>query len=161
AAFELTEATRPDFTDAATRYSGNQRRFEGTGLRQEDYYYRVRAQVGGDWEAWPAAVGVRVMPFTPCDWKALPTPALDTGAGRVLVCPVFEANQGALWLAWAGPPVAVFQLEEGTRPDYGIAAVLYCGDQTRCEVRGRVQGDYYYRVLARLGDRWSGWSAGI
>jgi hypothetical protein len=74
-AFELQEALRSDFSDAVTLYAGNGDRLDIYGHRQGDYYYRLRAQVGGVWSGWSPGLVVRVAPAR--DWQVNPTPGFN------------------------------------------------------------------------------------
>src|SRR5262249_24352094 len=62
AAYDLEEATRPDYSDAVSLYSGSDSRFDVYGHRPGDYYYRVRAEVEGIPGDWSNAVVIPVAP---------------------------------------------------------------------------------------------------
>lgn len=57
---ELQEATRVDFSDAATIARGTSGTLEIYGHAAGDYYYRVRRIAGGRTSDWSAGIGVRV-----------------------------------------------------------------------------------------------------
>jgi hypothetical protein len=67
---KLQQATRPDYTDAATLYSGTGDRFDVYGRQPGDYYYRVGVTVDGVPSDWSNRVGHRVTP--PGGWQLVP-----------------------------------------------------------------------------------------
>jgi hypothetical protein len=58
--FTLQEATRPNFSDAAMIYSGDQTTFTVWGRKIGDFFYRVRTEVGGQTGEWSTVVTVRL-----------------------------------------------------------------------------------------------------
>ncbi len=66
----LAEATSPNWSDAATIYSGPLAMLNLYGRRAGDYYYRVRAIVNGISSEWSVGLPVRVAP--PGRWELLP-----------------------------------------------------------------------------------------
>lgn len=64
--FSLQEATRPDFSDAVTIYSGGQQSLTLYGRSLGDYYYQVRSQQPASWginrSDWSAGLVVRIAP---------------------------------------------------------------------------------------------------
>jgi hypothetical protein len=76
ALFCLEEATSPDFSGAATLYTGAERRFQIYGHPVGDYFYRVRAEVSGQKSDWSAGVSVRVAETT--GWRLNPVDLFTT-----------------------------------------------------------------------------------
>ena len=58
--YVLEETSQPNFSDAATVFSGTSSSFTLYGRRTGDYYYRVRALIGADTSDWSNGVAVRV-----------------------------------------------------------------------------------------------------
>ncbi|HKG47272.1 MAG TPA: hypothetical protein VKB02_11130 [Pyrinomonadaceae bacterium] len=58
--YVVEESSQPNFSDAATVYSGTTGSFTLYGRRTGDYYYRVRAIIGADTSDWSNGVAVRV-----------------------------------------------------------------------------------------------------
>jgi hypothetical protein len=69
----LQEATLPDFSDAVTVFSGAGDQFTLYGRRPGDFFYRVRAEVGGVAGDWSNVVAIRVDPAS--GWRLNPVEA--------------------------------------------------------------------------------------
>ncbi len=62
--FVLQEATRPDFSDVTTIYTGTEQRLTIYGRSRGDYYYRVRAEAGATVSDWSNGIVVSVTSAT-------------------------------------------------------------------------------------------------
>ena len=118
-------------------------------------------------EWWPsqACLCPAEIPRTPePDWGQF----LDCGL-RVVASPVLQANQpdltGSFSLTWGAVENADrYVLEESAFPNFSGARKIYRGAETRFEIYGYAEGDYYYHVRAEVDEpppASSDWSNGV
>jgi hypothetical protein len=164
AEYILEESLDPDFSEATGIYYGAQRQLAIYGRGTGSYYYRVRVRVG-DWSSdWSNGVILSgKIPlvheplrghFLPCDIRVIEPPLLQASESIT--------QTGTFTLTWElSLPAARFILEEATSPDFNGAVVIYQGTETRLNLYGNAQGDYFYRVRAEVRGLSSDWSNGV
>jgi hypothetical protein len=149
ATYILEEATRPNFSDAQNISVGPQDSLTIYGRRPGEYYYRVRATVGGATSDWSNGVGVRVA--TAEGWRLQP---ITTYSATTLL-----AVQRALLRLCAarGDLLTVLSLPEHYREDEALAhvetlksttaAAILVGDAVLRPLGGEEVAAYSYASL--------------
>lgn len=154
--YTLQEATDPTFAQPVTHYEGEKTTVYVSGQRDcpQRYYYRVRAQRGGDMSPW-SNTEVAVIPrsdFEECQFAALEAPELQLHA---LDSPPADHYR----LHWREVEGATrYTVQETADPTFDAATTIYTGDETTLPVRRRSYGVYYYRVRAQRNTALSPWS---
>jgi hypothetical protein len=164
AQYFLEESLNPDFSEATGIYYGTHRELAIYGRGTGNYYYRVRVRAGDEASDWSNGVILSAkIPlvheplrgyFLACDIRVIEPPQLQVSESIT--------QTGTFTLTWEmSVPDANFILEEATDSDFNGAVVIYHGTETRLNIYGNAQGDYFYRVRAEVQWRSSDWSNGV
>lgn len=133
--YELQEDVSTSFSSPTTRYSGANNQLVVSGQAVGNWYYRVRATIGGVKSAWSNTVSTQVVPSA----TALAAISNPTSADNYLV-------------DWSDVPGATsYRLEQSPNNTFTSVTVRYIGPVSQYQVTGQAGGTWYYRVFSLAG----------
>jgi hypothetical protein len=90
--------------------------------------------------------------FERCGIQVVPVPTLNATK---------PDEAGTFSLSWTSVPDAQYDLEESSVVGFGDAAIVFSGSDSQTTIYGHTQGNFYYRVRARVGQDLSDWSDAV